>query len=93
MLGLCVYHLCSPLYCFVVFEGDEKVQTLAAHSERERDSWIESLHIASYECLKMQLESLRDQLRSKTGKDPIDQPDPSQLPEYRHSECGVYGTR
>ncbi len=71
------------LYYILVFDGDDKVQHLAARSERERDSWFESLHIASYECMKMQLQSLREQLRNKTGKDPIDNPDPSVLPEYK----------
>ena len=72
------------MFCVLTaFEGDEKQQYLAARSERERDEWIAALHIASYECLKMQLQSLRERLRAKTGKDPIDNPDPSQLPEFR----------
>lgn len=72
--------------CVAVFEGGEKTVQLAARSERERDSWIESLHIASYECLKMQLDSLREQLRSRTGRDPIDNPSPSQLQDDRPGE-------
>ena len=68
-----------------VFEGDERIQYLAAVSERDRDSWIEALHIASYECMKMQLQSLREQIRQKTGKDPIDNPAPSVLEEYDNS--------
>ncbi|XP_013413807.1 type I inositol 3,4-bisphosphate 4-phosphatase isoform X2 [Lingula anatina] len=63
----------------IVFEGDDRVQFFAARTEEERDTWIEVLHIASYECLKMQLESLREQIRNKTGKDPIDDPDPTVL--------------
>ncbi|XP_013393790.1 pleckstrin homology domain-containing family J member 1-like [Lingula anatina] len=63
----------------IVFEGDDRVQFFAARTEEERDAWIEVLHIASYECLKMQLESLREQIRNKTGKDPIDDPDPTVL--------------
>ncbi|KAK2184836.1 hypothetical protein NP493_251g03006 [Ridgeia piscesae] len=68
-------------YSFVlVFEGVERVIQLAAGGERERDRWIESLHIASYECMKMQLESLREQLWQRTGRDPIDNPEPTELP-------------
>ena len=63
------------------FEGDEKTQYLGAKSEQERDKWIGALHIASYECMKMQLESLREQIRDRTGKDPIDNPEPSTLPD------------
>lgn len=54
-----------------VFEGEEKMQHLAAQSERDRDAWIQALHIASYECLQMQVQSLREQIRSKTGQDPM----------------------
>ena len=59
------------LTIFSGFEGDERTQYLAAKSERERDKWIAALHIASYECMQMQLESLREQIKSKTGKDPL----------------------
>ena len=71
----------SLLFIFVVFEGDDRVIHLAASSERDRDSWIEHLHISSYECMKMQLESLREQLRTRTGRDPIENPEPTDLPE------------
>ena len=84
MFLFCVLHFPVFIFCvlcFPVFEGDDKVQRLAAKSERDRDSWIENLHIASYECMKMQLESLRDQIRSRTGRDPIDNPEPSELPD------------
>ena len=56
---------------FPGFEGDERTQYLAARTERERDKWIAALHIASYECMEMQLESLREQIKEKTGKDPL----------------------
>ncbi|XP_064636347.1 inositol polyphosphate-4-phosphatase type I A-like isoform X2 [Lineus longissimus] len=65
----------------LVFEGDDRIQYLAAEIEKERDAWIQALHIASYECLKMQLECLREQLRAKTGHDPIQQPSPAVLDE------------
>jgi len=54
-----------------VFEGDDETYTFCAKTEEERDSWIQSLHTASYECLKMQLQSLREQVQSKTGQDPL----------------------
>ena len=66
----------------LVFEGDEKIVHLSARSEEERDGWIEFLHIASYECLHMQLRSLREQIQARTGRDPIESPEPSALPEY-----------
>ena len=69
-----------------MFEGEDKVVHLAANSELDRDSWIEHLHISSYECMKMQLESLRDQIKSRTGHDPINNPEPSELPD---SESGL----
>jgi len=45
---------------------------LATRTEPERDSWIERLHIAGFECLRIQLQSLREQLKSRTGHDPIE---------------------
>ena len=50
---------------------------IQASSEEERDEWIQVLHMASYECLKMQLQSLREQIQAKTGRDPITQPPPT----------------
>ncbi|XP_074650931.1 inositol polyphosphate-4-phosphatase type I A-like [Tubulanus polymorphus] len=63
----------------IVFEGDERIQFLATDTEEERDDWIKALHLASYECLKMQLQSLREQIKSKTGRDPVDEPEPTSL--------------
>ncbi|XP_029649468.2 inositol polyphosphate-4-phosphatase type I A isoform X2 [Octopus sinensis] len=56
----------------LVYEGDENPVHFATRTEEQRDQWIQTLHIASYECLKMQLQSLREQLVSKTGHDPLD---------------------
>lgn len=61
----------------IVYEGDEQTYTFSAATEEERDSWIQVLHVASYECLKMQLQSLREQVQAKTGKDPLSQALPS----------------
>lgn len=61
-------------YSFViVYEGDEQTYTFSAPTEVERDSWIQALHVSSYECLKMQLQSLREQVQAKTGRDPLGQ--------------------
>ncbi|XP_064608601.1 inositol polyphosphate-4-phosphatase type I A-like isoform X2 [Liolophura sinensis] len=79
-IGLFVLERCAveldlneerPFSFVLVFEGEEKMQHLAAQSERDRDAWIQALHIASYECLQMQVQSLREQIRSKTGQDPM----------------------
>lgn len=56
----------------LVYEGEENPIHFATNTEEARDQWIQTLHIASYECLKMQLQSLREQLVSKTGHDPLD---------------------
>ena len=77
----------SHVFVCSVFEGVERVIQLAAGGERERDRWIESLHIASYECMKMQLESLREQLWQRTGRDPIDNPEPTELPSTCTGQC------
>ncbi len=76
---------------------------LATDDEKNRDSWIEHLHIASYECMKMQLQSLREQLKERTGRDPIDNPEPTELPEnsgpgaalniYTKYRCCIYIVR
>jgi len=63
----CYSSLCSCQ----VFEGDERGLRLATRTEPERDSWIERLHIAGFECLRIQLQSLREQLKARTGCDPI----------------------
>ncbi|KAJ8298356.1 hypothetical protein KUTeg_024887 [Tegillarca granosa] len=62
----------------IVYEGDDYAYKFAAKDEEERDCWIQALHIASYECLKMQLQSLREQLQARTGRDPISQTMPTE---------------
>ncbi|KAG1699371.1 Protein tumorous imaginal discs, mitochondrial [Nymphon striatum] len=52
----------------LVFDNDEKIQQLIAKSESERDSWIQVLHMASYEYMRSQLEGLRGKLASRCGK-------------------------
>lgn len=58
-------------------EGEDNAFKFAATTEAERDAWIQALHMASYECLKMQLQSLREQLQALTGRDPVAIPDSS----------------
>ncbi|XP_050415384.1 inositol polyphosphate-4-phosphatase type I A isoform X1 [Patella vulgata] len=81
-IGLMVLERCTveleseeeiPNAFVLVCEGENHVFKFAAMSEEDRDHWIQALHIASYECLKMQLESLTDQLQGKTGKNPFPQ--------------------
>ena len=72
-----------------MFEKDEKAVQLAAGSEEERDSWIERLHIAGYECMQMQMHSLREQLAARTGRDPIEDPEPSALPEFKSGKIAL----
>lgn len=50
------------------FEWDDQVYQFIAGDERERDSWISSLHIASFQCIHMQLLSLQDQLHQIEGR-------------------------
>ncbi|XP_048772482.2 inositol polyphosphate-4-phosphatase type I A-like isoform X2 [Ostrea edulis] len=63
----------------LVYEGEEYTYKFQAPSEEERDDWIQKIHTASYECLKMQLQSLREQIQAKTGRDPITQPPPTEF--------------
>lgn len=55
----------------LVFEGEDQSIRFGAASEAVRDSWIQALHVSSHECLKMQLQSLREQVHTKTGVDPM----------------------
>ena len=57
----------------IMFENEDRPLKLSAASESERAGWIEMLHIASYECMKMQMQSLREQLRTRTGHDPLEE--------------------
>lgn len=81
-LNLKLNSLSHILTCFVVYfsvyEGDDYAYKFAAKDEDERDCWIQALHIASYECLKMQLQSLREQIQARTGRDPISQTMPTE---------------
>ncbi|KAL3880724.1 hypothetical protein ACJMK2_032942 [Sinanodonta woodiana] len=79
-LGLLILERCSVEldlaekdgYSFViVYEGDEQAYTFKAETEKVRDDWIQVLHNASYESLKMQVQSLREQVQAQTGQDPL----------------------
>lgn len=78
------------LICFLVYEGEDHTYKFQAPSEDERDEWIQVIHTASYECLKMQLQSLREQIQAKTGRDPITQPPPTEFGmEYETQSQGT----
>ncbi|KAF8784630.1 Inositol polyphosphate-4-phosphatase type I A like protein [Argiope bruennichi] len=50
-------------YCFsLIFKHDETGQQLGAHTESERDSWIQALHMANFEYMQSQLSSLQAKL-------------------------------
>ncbi|CAG5134316.1 unnamed protein product [Candidula unifasciata] len=67
----------------LVFEGEEQAFRFGASTEAMRDEWIQALHIASHECLKMQLQSLREQLQTKTGNDIVHLPvEPSSTVDF-----------
>lgn len=51
-----------------MFDDDDKIQQVVAQSESERDSWIQMLHMASYEYMRSQLEGLQGKIASRCGK-------------------------
>ncbi|XP_035219317.1 uncharacterized protein LOC118192452, partial [Stegodyphus dumicola] len=60
-------------YAFsLIFQHDEVGQQLGAASEGERDSWIQSLHMASFEYMRSQLSSLKEKLKQLKGLDDND---------------------
>lgn len=80
----------SDWFVFLVYEGEDHTYKFQAPSEDERDEWIQVIHTASYECLKMQLQSLREQIQAKTGRDPITQPPPTEFGmEYETQSQGM----
>ncbi|XP_052089597.1 inositol polyphosphate-4-phosphatase type I A-like isoform X6 [Mytilus californianus] len=76
----------------IVFEGDEPTYHFATRTEAERDEWIQALHLSSYECLKMQLQSLREQIQAKTGRDPVSQPPPTETGMAFETQSGNANT-
>lgn len=52
----------------LVFDDDTRSHHVAAQTEVERDSWMELLQLASYECMKFQLISLQEQIQEKQSK-------------------------
>lgn len=45
-------------------------QHLASFTEQERDTWLEAIQLASYECMRSQLLSLQQKLEMRRGQDP-----------------------
>ncbi|KAJ8668424.1 hypothetical protein QAD02_010087 [Eretmocerus hayati] len=50
----------------IVFDGGV-YQQLGANSSDERDSWLQSLQLASYDCMRSQLLSLRQRMEATSG--------------------------
>lgn len=55
------------IVCYVlVFDGG-LFQALGANSAEERDSWLQALQLASYECMRSQLLALRQRIEAFSG--------------------------
>ncbi|XP_011299273.1 type I inositol 3,4-bisphosphate 4-phosphatase isoform X2 [Fopius arisanus] len=50
----------------IVFDGG-LYQQLGANSSDERDSWLQALQLASYECMRNQLLALRERIEASSG--------------------------
>ncbi|XP_034942251.1 inositol polyphosphate-4-phosphatase type I A isoform X2 [Chelonus insularis] len=50
----------------IVFDGG-LYQQLSANSSEERDSWLQALQLASYECMRSQLLALRERIEASSG--------------------------
>ncbi|XP_066586693.1 inositol polyphosphate-4-phosphatase type I A isoform X2 [Prorops nasuta] len=50
----------------LVFDGG-LYQQLAAYTEEERDSWLQALQLASYECMRSQLRALLQRIETSSG--------------------------
>lgn len=49
-----------------VFDGGV-YQQLGANSSEERDSWLQALQLASYDCMRSQLLALRQRMETASG--------------------------
>lgn len=75
-LGVIILEQCSvrveqpstqaPYGFSIVFEGG-LFQALGANSAEERDSWLQALQLASYECMRSQLLALRQRIEAFSG--------------------------
>uniref|UniRef100_T1IR47 PH domain-containing protein n=1 Tax=Strigamia maritima TaxID=126957 RepID=T1IR47_STRMM len=55
----------EPAFTFnLVYDGDKNVQKFSAPTETERDSWIQMIHMASYQYMVSQLKALREKLNN-----------------------------
>lgn len=45
-------------------------QYLAAPTEQERTSWLQVIQQASYDCMRVRLQALQEQLELRKGQDP-----------------------
>ena len=62
--------LCS-MSCDLAFEGEVTPYKFTSISKSDRNAWVQALTTASYECLRMELQSLREELQACTGYDPV----------------------
>ncbi|GBM62547.1 Type II inositol 3,4-bisphosphate 4-phosphatase, partial [Araneus ventricosus] len=60
---VCIDESPEVAYCFsLIFKHGEVGEQLGAHSESERDSWVQALRTASFECMQSQLSTLQAKL-------------------------------
>lgn len=59
----------GPFGFSLVFEGGVS-QHIAAHTEQERDAWLEAIQLGSYESMRSQLLQLQQRLELQRGHDP-----------------------
>ncbi|XP_075229404.1 inositol polyphosphate-4-phosphatase type I A isoform X2 [Lycorma delicatula] len=59
----------GPFGFSLVFDGGLS-QHIAAHSEQERDAWLEAIQLGSYESMRSQLLALQQRMELRRGQDP-----------------------
>jgi len=52
-----------------VFDGGT-AQYLAAPTDQERSAWLHAIQQSSYDCLRLRLQLLQEQLELRRGQDP-----------------------
>ena len=57
---------CNNEFLSTVFDGGV-YQQLGANSSEERDSWLQALQLASYDCMRSQLLALRQRMEATSG--------------------------
>ncbi|XP_054709004.1 inositol polyphosphate-4-phosphatase type I A-like [Uloborus diversus] len=57
-----------PYSFSLIFQNEELGQQLSATSEAERDSWIQALHMASFDYMRLQVSTLKEKLKQIKSK-------------------------